>query len=118
MRKSPPPQVIDSLIEVGAKGSIDEEHERYLQPFGWVNKLHWSEWDKVVEALIPSELEDLIRGLTLTEKAFQRRGWGAGSVSSVIWTFYAYKVIEPERAKRLASWIHQNYGINTYLLKL
>lgn len=63
-------------------------------------------WNSVADSLSDTELEALIRALTVAERDFP--SFGGGSVSGVIWTFHCLEKRKQCRPDALADWILAN----------
>jgi len=99
-------EVIDLLIRIGKmENPFSEDAVSLLAPLkkkDEINRLHWSEWDKVTEKMDVQDLVGLTKGLTVIEKHFH---WSGGSVAGVIWVFRALERRDPETAEQVGSWV-------------
>ncbi|MDP3058041.1 MAG: hypothetical protein Q8N36_01060, partial [bacterium] len=81
-----PIQAVYRLIELGNDTNIQYKHYlnkyRDVKPYEYINRLHWSDWWKVVDELSLEDGKALYRGLVKAEVLFR---WVGGSVSASIW---------------------------------
>lgn len=99
---------IEILIEGGKLASADElksiECLNSIKKEDHINRLHWSDWDKVTKTMDTDNLIALVKGLTIAELSFH---WIGGSVSAVIWTFREVQRRDTQISEELADWILQ-----------
>ena len=83
-----PKHVVTLLIAAGRREEIDitniPEELNSIRHLDHINRLHWSTWDEVTQALDVDDLVALVKALAVAEEAFK---WCGGSVAAVIWTF-------------------------------
>ena len=98
--------IICKLSELGNSNS--ESPELFilidsLRDSGFVNRLHWKEWNSAAGSMRTSDVVTLAKGLTLAEKYL--REWSSGSVSAVIWVFQEVRRRDIKLSQELADWI-------------
>jgi hypothetical protein len=103
-------EIIPLLVELGRSADrsvIEESQLPNSSDFGVL----WTRWGQVVKGWDPSQVADLIKGLTYFERMFDR---GFGSVPPVANLFRIYaSMVDAEELDRFADWILRN-TVNDY----
>lgn len=98
--------ILQELIKFGYSLEIDSidilEDIKQFEKYDWLNRKSPQYWYAIAERITDSDLEALIKALTIVEKHFQ---WIGGSVSAVIWTFRAYSRTGNLKSEILADWV-------------
>jgi hypothetical protein len=102
-----PPIFLRRLIAIGETQNFSELQQLFVEyppeSMGHFMRQMREFWYPVADSLSDSELEALIRALTIAERDF--RSFGGGSVSGVIWTFRRLEQRMPCMLDTLANWI-------------
>lgn len=84
----------------------------WLAKYGWINRLHWSEWDEATSQLSAKPLKSPLKLVVVCEKHFN---WTGGLVAAAIWLFRDYERRDPADARTLAEWVLQHRGRNPWI---
>jgi hypothetical protein len=105
-----PDELLHKLIEIGKSSDLSQISSLFAvqeqQYFGHVMRLGPETWLSIAESLNIEDLVALIKCLTIAEQVFE--GWGAGSVSPVIWLFRKLESLDPNLAEIVADWVLAN----------
>ncbi len=104
--------VIKTLMSVGARGFLDEDDRFALTRKGWINRKPKGFWKPIAEKLSRRDLENLFRGLVITER--ELKNWMGGSCAAGIWVFSVYERRFEDTFIELADWALKNRG-NSYI---
>jgi hypothetical protein len=111
-----PDAVLHKLIEIGKSSDLSRMSSSFAvqdqHRFGHIMRLRPDPWLRIAETLNTEDLVALIKCLTIAEQALE--GWGAGSVSPVIWLFRKLESIDSNFAETVADWVLANTE-NDYL---
>ena len=67
-----------------------------------MDRLHWNDWEPILEPLNAAGHEALGKGLVVAEETHH---WCCGSVAAAIWVYRAFEQKFPEAADALADWM-------------
>jgi len=107
MKTEIPPIFLKQLIAIGESQDFSALQQLFVE-FAPARVGHFMRqspqfWYSVADTLSDSELEALIRAITVAERDFPL--FGGGSVSGVIWTFCSLEQRKGCRLDALADWI-------------
>lgn len=103
-------EIIDRFVRLGQANSENDPSFKTLlseiSSYSHVNRLHWNEWNPFTKKMSTSNLESLIKGLTIAETHYK---WSGGSVAAVIWVFNQFANREqPQLVEKVAMWVFEN----------
>ncbi|MBE3115776.1 hypothetical protein IMZ68_01090 [Candidatus Bathyarchaeota archaeon] len=105
-----PDAILHKLIELGKSGDLSRMSSSFAvqeqHRFSQIMRLGPEPWLCIAESLSTEDLVALIKCLTIAERVFE--GWGAGSVSPVIWLFRRLASLDPNIAETNADWVLAN----------
>ena len=101
---------LTTLIEIGKKEDFEKLKNILpadkIERYGEIMRHHHSEWYKIADKMNTEDLVGLIKSLTIAEEILT--GWGAGSVSPVIWLYKKLEQRKPEDMDVITDWILKN----------
>ena len=99
-----PTEAIQTLMTLGLTNPGPERDRLLANVNAWefVNRLHWNDWEPILEPLNAAGHEALGKGLVVAEET---RHWCCGSVAAAIWVYRALERKFPEAADALADWM-------------
>ena len=103
--------IYERLISIGSRGHLKISDKPFMEKRDWINRLGWGGWESIAESLPQSDLENLARGLIITERELE---WPGGSVAASIKVFRVYEKKFGESSIELANWALKNRGRNQY----
>ena len=99
--------IYERLISIGSRGHLKISDKPFMEKRDWINRLGWGGWESIAESLPQSDLENLARGLIITERELE---WPGGSVAASIKVFRVYEKKFGESSIELANWARLSCG--------
>jgi hypothetical protein len=99
-----PTEAVQTLMRLGMTNPGPERDRLLANVTAWefVNRLHWNDWEPILEPLKAAGHEALGKGLVVAEETHH---WCGGSVAAAIWVYRAFERKFPEAADALADWM-------------
>lgn len=95
---------LEILVRIGMSdpGQPRDELLARVNTWEFINRLHWAEWDRILDPLPATDQEAATKGLVIAEETHR---WSGGSVAAAIWVFRSFARKFPTKADALAEWI-------------
>jgi len=106
------PEAATALLVALGRSEHDTIILRRLARFDFVNRQHWSAWEKIAASMDEDTLLALLKGAV---KADAQPGWGGGSVAAGIWIARVFAERFPARWLEASEWLRAHSSHNHYL---